>query len=244
MQTGDIQIVRILLAFGARINHLSSRKKTPLDLVEGPFRFQDVSQGFLLVDPTETAPSSSLETSCNHYYTFTSHFAKNGNVTELAQFLRQCGAERSRDRVRMLVPINSFSDLAKIEKEMDSSASSPGQKVVELQHDNWCEQLPQLFHQITAEVNRKLSDVSYPLSQHADEAMALGIQMRELKMLREAGSRILFLDGGGMRGLIEIEILSQLEEQTGRRITELFDWIVGTSTGGIIALGLVYGEDD
>ena len=34
----------------------------------------------------------------------------------------------------------------------------------------------------------------------------------------------------------------QLEEATGRRITELFDWIVGTSTGGIIALALVYGE--
>ena len=44
-----------------------------------------------------------------------------------------------------------------------------------------------------------------------------------------------------MKGLIQIEILSQLEEQTGRRITELFDWIVGTSTGGIIALALVHG---
>ena len=56
------------------------------------------------------------------------------------------------------------------------------------------------------------------------------------------GSRILFLDGGGLRGLIQIEILEQLERRTGRRITELFDWIVGTSTGGIIALGLVYGK--
>ena len=33
----------------------------------------------------------------------------------------------------------------------------------------------------------------------------------------------------------------RLEEATGRKITELFDWIIGTSTGGIIALGLVYG---
>ena len=52
----------------------------------------------------------------------------------------------------------------------------------------------------------------------------------------------MFLDGGGIRGLIQIEILSMLERRTGRKITELFDWIIGTSTGGIVALGLVYGK--
>ena len=57
-----------------------------------------------------------------------------------------------------------------------------------------------------------------------------------------AGSRMLVLDGGGIRGLIEIEILEKIEKLTGRRIIELFDWIVGTSTGGILALGLVYCE--
>ena len=57
----------------------------------------------------------------------------------------------------------------------------------------------------------------------------------------EGGSRLLFLDGGGVRGLSQIECLIQLEEATGRKIADLFDWIVGTSIGGIIALGLVYG---
>ena len=45
-----------------------------------------------------------------------------------------------------------------------------------------------------------------------------------------------------MRGLIQIEILSTLERYTGHKITDLFDWIIGTSTGGIVALGLVYGS--
>ena len=58
----------------------------------------------------------------------------------------------------------------------------------------------------------------------------------------EGGSRLLFLDGGGIKGLSQIEALIQLEKATGRKITELFDWIVGTSTGGVIALALVYGE--
>ena len=43
-----------------------------------------------------------------------------------------------------------------------------------------------------------------------------------------------------MRGLIQIEILFELERVTGKSITELFDVIMGTSTGGILALGLVY----
>ena len=55
------------------------------------------------------------------------------------------------------------------------------------------------------------------------------------------GCKILCLDGGGVRGLVQIEMLRQIEQKTGKKIVNLFDWIVGTSTGGIIALALVYG---
>lgn len=49
---------------------------------------------------------------------------------------------------------------------------------------------------------------------------------------------MLSLDGGGIRGLITARILHELESRTKRRIHELFDLIVGTSTGGILAAGL------
>lgn len=56
------------------------------------------------------------------------------------------------------------------------------------------------------------------------------------------GQRILSLDGGGLKGLILIEVLIYIEKLTGKKIVELFDWIVGSSTGGVIALALVYGK--
>jgi predicted acylesterase/phospholipase RssA len=50
--------------------------------------------------------------------------------------------------------------------------------------------------------------------------------------------RILSIDGGGVRGLIPAVILSKLERLTGQPIAHLFDLVAGTSTGGILALGL------
>ncbi|NOK64444.1 MAG: patatin [Chloroflexi bacterium AL-W] len=50
--------------------------------------------------------------------------------------------------------------------------------------------------------------------------------------------KILSIDGGGIRGIIPALILAEIEQRTQRNIADLFDLIVGTSTGGIIALGL------
>ncbi len=50
--------------------------------------------------------------------------------------------------------------------------------------------------------------------------------------------RILSIDGGGIRGLIPALVLARIESETGRPISECFDLIAGTSTGGILALGL------
>ena len=54
---------------------------------------------------------------------------------------------------------------------------------------------------------------------------------------------ILSLDGGGIKGIFTAAILSGLEEQylDGTTVADYFDLVVGTSTGGIIALGLAAG---
>ncbi|MCW5822775.1 MAG: patatin-like phospholipase family protein [Cyanobacteria bacterium TGS_CYA1] len=50
--------------------------------------------------------------------------------------------------------------------------------------------------------------------------------------------RILSIDAGGVRAIVPAVILSQMERQAGKPIYELFDLIVGTSTGGLLALCL------
>lgn len=50
--------------------------------------------------------------------------------------------------------------------------------------------------------------------------------------------RILSIDGGGIRGLIPAIVLTELENRVGKPTSSMFDLIVGTSTGGILALGL------
>jgi uncharacterized protein len=50
--------------------------------------------------------------------------------------------------------------------------------------------------------------------------------------------QILALSGGGFRGLYAATILAELETVTGKPLARCFDLIVGTSVGGILALGL------
>ncbi len=49
---------------------------------------------------------------------------------------------------------------------------------------------------------------------------------------------VLSIDGGGIRGIIPASILEALEQCIGRELHQVFDLIAGTSTGGIIALGI------
>ncbi|TFH37404.1 MAG: hypothetical protein E4G99_02660 [Anaerolineales bacterium] len=52
---------------------------------------------------------------------------------------------------------------------------------------------------------------------------------------------ILSVDGGGIRGIIPLACLVQLEKKEGKSAPELFDMVAGTSTGAIIAGGIALG---
>jgi hypothetical protein len=55
--------------------------------------------------------------------------------------------------------------------------------------------------------------------------------------------RVLSIDGGGICGILPASVLAELEQRFlgGQSVARHFDMIAGTSTGGIIALGLAHG---
>ncbi|XP_057598415.1 85/88 kDa calcium-independent phospholipase A2 isoform X5 [Hippopotamus amphibius kiboko] len=53
---------------------------------------------------------------------------------------------------------------------------------------------------------------------------------------------LLCLDGGGVKGLVIIQLLIAIEKASGVATKDLFDWVAGTSTGGILALAILHSK--
>ena len=60
--------------------------------------------------------------------------------------------------------------------------------------------------------------------------------------IKPGSARVLSLDGGGIKGLVLAKMLECLSEVSRQNITDMFDWISGTSTGGILSLALAVGK--
>jgi len=64
------------------------------------------------------------------------------------------------------------------------------------------------------------------------------LKLKTNQMIREKYAdndviNILVLTGGGVRGIVPLQILNKLEEATGKKTGELFEFMAGTSTGAI-----------
>lgn len=56
--------------------------------------------------------------------------------------------------------------------------------------------------------------------------------------------RILSIDGGGLRGVIPLQIIRHIESITKKEIHKSFDLIAGTSTGGLLTCALTFQDSE
>jgi patatin-like phospholipase/acyl hydrolase len=56
--------------------------------------------------------------------------------------------------------------------------------------------------------------------------------------------RVLALSGGGIRGIVECVILKKIVRLSGKKFEELFDYVIGTSAGGMLGAALTVKDND
>lgn len=74
-------------------------------------------------------------------------------------------------------------------------------------------------------------------------SLAVATKRDRLPWPKDKPFRILSIDGGGIKGIYPAAVLSEIENRLlgGQAVGNYFDLIAGTSTGGILALGLAKG---
>ena len=214
--------MQALIAFDADVNAQNEEGNTAVDLAIITGRKQYVKH---TIHPEDSLEASwqlvSVDPEEHGYESLEMH-------SEMVHVLKSVGALQSET-------ITANQQSPSVTSEMPSPKPIPvNHEVYEESGRSRC-----LYKDLEDRINERWTDMMS--LQNVDEMIAMEKQKKEIERYKKTGSRILCLDGGGMKGLVEIEILMQIEQATGKKITELFDWIVATSTGAVTALGLVYG---
>ncbi|XP_072027477.1 uncharacterized protein [Amphiura filiformis] len=74
-------------------------------------------------------------------------------------------------------------------------------------------------------------------TEHIHKTLAL---LGHADPVKGQGLRVLSLDGGGCRGIVAIEALREIERRTKQDIRDMFDYMVGVSSGAVLAYLLAF----
>ena len=260
-QAKDIDCVKTLIALGADFNKKDGMGRTPLDFARRATKLhfhknsiqmeefelgQKMEVGKTML--TEKGLTTTVELSAS--FTLESQSIRTTQETlpdttmidVLCSVGATTGSEATREEshIASLIAVSN-TRLAATTSASESSTSISTSMYTHLEGDSSRESHCKHYNDLDSRISKRLRDVAHTPS--PEEAVELVRDMKEKEAFRRRhGSRILSLDGGGIRGLVTLCILQEIERRMGKRITEIFDWIVGTSTGGIIALGLCYGK--
>ncbi|KAK6022686.1 phospholipase, patatin family [Ostertagia ostertagi] len=165
---------------------------------------------------TETSASGAPTKAQFLKYTFEKRVSRTEVTTTTKALVKQ-----------ILLAETSSSKLTRIQELSSHIISFPPTRIIAAQH-------PRLIADLLSTVTS--ADVSAELRAEARQCLTLcGCQ----PAVKSRGVNLLSIDGGGTRGMMGLEVLEQIERVSGKRVCELFDHVVGVSTGSIISSLLI-----
>ncbi|CAK6443919.1 unnamed protein product [Pipistrellus nathusii] len=90
---------------------------------------------------------------------------------------------------------------------------------------------------IASKIGKELQDLV-----HISRARKPTFILSSMRDEKRTHDNLLCLDGGGVKGLVIIQLLIAIEKASGVATKDLFDWVAGTSTGGILALAILHSK--
>lgn len=234
----SFQAIQCLIVFGADINRPNDRNETPLHIIGHRMKTNvhdnnedyDAHLLFLLHSvgakrcPVAKSTKKKCSDGCDHFgdYIGTASSMENSstvyklilspNVRAIAQSIFKFGEG--------VVAANIFS----LTKKHSPNSAVIDHSCLDIKNEEYVENM---LDELLNLCPRKETDYNNNNSNGDDGMMP---------------ERLLCLDGGGIRGLILIQMLIEIEDIAQTSISSLFDWIAGTSTGGILALGIGIGK--
>lgn len=165
-------------------------------------------------------------------------------ITEQREHIQEMLASATRGRPSLPNIVNQLT--SKFPKEqatlIDTTAEQKGASVMDALLGMFTSKIQTAAKKETSFTDKGTStqeDEDTEMLQDDDETKDLSEDDPEQPIGR---GRLLCLDGGGIRGLVLVQMLLEIEQLSQSPINHLFDWVTGTSTGGIMALGIGAGK--
>ncbi|XP_022105032.1 calcium-independent phospholipase A2-gamma-like [Acanthaster planci] len=153
-------------------------------------------------------------------------------------------AKKPRKQIKPVISKTSIDDRTKNLAIGICSATSNAMKLLKL--ERLCSHLMQypesremaIKEKLIPALLKMLSTRDLAMREQVNEALAI---LGYAAPVKGRGLRILSIDGGGTRGVIAIETLREIERRTSQPIRDLFDYMMGVSSGAVLGFLLACG---
>lgn len=232
-----VPIVQCLVVFGCDFNKLNKENKTARHMVgkEASGTADDMILYILHSVGAKRCPEINVKCppGCHAKGTYNGIPPVKPESAESREHIQQVLASTSKGPRPSIASLN-----AKIKQSTESSSSTSN--LIDLN----AEQKGQtVMDSILSMFTSKVVHAESRKEKDSDDEMITDIlnETEESSNFHGRG-RVLCLDGGGIRGLVLAQMLYEIENLAQTPISHMFDWIAGTSTGGILALGIGTGR--